>query len=170
MTRGTNGYKKIHSSKVPMFWVIFWVALYFVSTGRARAPPCPGWGTVFSSSHPMLSGGRRSCWDSICTALILQARELSQSWEEGEIILWLPLWILLSLFFQKLESYETLLDKSTRFSVTLNIVGLQSPTSHIRIYQISEKSFLWSHKSHYVTFFFHICSSTPQILWTDFDL
>lgn len=56
-----------------------------VVIGRALALRCPGSETVSSSLHQTLSGGRRFCLDSICTALILQAREQSQSWEQGEL-------------------------------------------------------------------------------------
>lgn len=60
--------------------------LCFVSIGRARAPPCPGWETAFSSLHQLHSGGKRSCWDSTCMALILQPRGQSPSWAGGETL------------------------------------------------------------------------------------
>jgi len=66
------------------------MSFVIVSIGRARALLCPGSETVFSSLLPTLSGGKRFCLDSICTALILQVREQSQSWGGGKIKLWLP--------------------------------------------------------------------------------
>ena len=87
MIRVTDSYKKIHSINADD--VLSYLVFFFSSSSidRARAPHCPGWETVFSSLLQTLSGGKRSCWDSICTALILQAREQSRSWEEGRIIL-----------------------------------------------------------------------------------
>lgn len=62
----------------------------FASTGRAPARPCPGWETAFSSLHRLLSGGKRSCWVSICTALILQPRGPSPFWARGQTLAHLP--------------------------------------------------------------------------------
>lgn len=56
----------------------------------ARALLCPGWETASSSWRRELSGGRRSCSDSICTAWISQTRDQSRSWEEGQTRLWPP--------------------------------------------------------------------------------
>lgn len=65
----------------------------FPFTGRAPAPPSPGWETASSSWHQLLSGGRRSCWDSTCMALISQPKGQSPSWAGGD---WaLPLWLYL---------------------------------------------------------------------------
>lgn len=61
---------------IPFYWCL-------VLIGRAPAPPSPGWETASSSWHQLLSGGRRSCWDSTCMALILPPKGQSPSWAGG---------------------------------------------------------------------------------------
>lgn len=62
-----------------------WGLFFFID--QVQALPCPGWGTVFSSSLPTPSGDKRSCSDSIYMALILQARDQNQSLGESKLVL-----------------------------------------------------------------------------------
>lgn len=78
--------------------------LFFLD--QVRALPCPGYETVFSSLHPALSGGKRSCLDSICMVLILQTREQSQSWEEGTTILLECFIYILAITRNKLRTFQ----------------------------------------------------------------
>lgn len=73
-------------------------------------------------------------------------------------------------FFQKLDSYETLLDKCTLIYRPTKCRW--APESNLRHQNLSDfiKELPLEPQMALCNFFFHMCSNTPQILWTDFDL